>query len=186
MLETLPEGECGAEPPITMYIPSAQHVLYSARCALHCSSVSIGAQAFRVKTSIDTFVLAVDDVDASHEGDDDESDDDNDDDMMSTDAESGNDTITSLVSVGDDKDCVDQSYTSAEEKGGKLSSREIAINTIIEQSKNGAEWFEFNLPSDSEDDNGEDDTSDDDDVLGMDPADIAALNAIASSRSLTL
>jgi hypothetical protein len=117
------------------------------------------------------------------QGDDDE-DDDDDEESMSTDDESGNDTITSLVGAGDDKDSesIEKSYTSSEGKGSKLSSREIAINTIIEQSKNGAEWFEFNLPSDDDDDNDNADTSDDDD-LGLNPADAAALNALATKHA---
>jgi hypothetical protein len=105
------------------------------------------------------------------------------------------DTLTSLVSAsdmrqGDDKDSIaesiERSYTSVDSKGSSLSSHEIAINNIIEQSKNGAEWFEFNLPSDDEHD--DDDSDDKDDLftidnLGFDPADTAALRAIASYRS---
>jgi hypothetical protein len=121
------------------------------------------------------------------QGDDDDDDDDND--NMSSDEDSGGDTITSLVSVGDDKESVtesiEQSYTSEEEKGCKLTSREIAINTIIEQSQSGAEWFEFNLPSDDDDDvQDEDDTTSDDDDLELDPADAATLNAISKSHAL--
>jgi hypothetical protein len=114
---------------------------------------------------------------------------DGDDDDMSTD----DDTLTSLVSAsdmrqGDEKDSIaesiERSYTS---KGSSLSSHEIAINTIIEQSKNGAEWFEFNLPSDDEDDDDVSGDDDDDlftiDNLGFDPADTAALRAIASHHS---
>jgi hypothetical protein len=121
------------------------------------------------------------------QGDDGDDDDDESGNDTSTDDESGNDTITSLVKDSDTAS-LERSYTSLEGKGGKLSSREIAINTIIEQSKNGAEWFEFNLPSDDDDDDDDNDTSDtsDDDDLGLDPADAAALNALASSHARSL
>jgi hypothetical protein len=33
--------------------------------------------------------------------------------------------------------------TSADPKGGELDSREVAINVIIEQTRAGAEWFDF-------------------------------------------
>jgi hypothetical protein len=124
---------------------------------------------------------------------------DGDDDGMSTDDDSDGDTLMGLLSVsdmsqGDDRDSVaesiEQSFTSVDIKGSSLSSREIAIYTIIEQSKNGAEWFEFNLASDDEDDDDDDDVSDDEDNdlftidnLGFDPADAAALRAIASGHS---
>jgi hypothetical protein len=117
---------------------------------------------------------------------------DGDDDDMSTDDDSDGDTLTSLVSANDmsqadDRDSVAESFTSVDEKGSSLSSREIAINTIIEQSKNGAEWFEFNLPSDDGDDDNVSDDDHDDlfmiDNLGFDPADVAALRAIANRRS---
>jgi hypothetical protein len=110
-----------------------------------------------------------------HEGDDDRSfdeianDDDDDDDSVAND-----DDANSL------QESIAQSYTSVQVKGGVLDSREIAINTIIEQSKNGADWFEFNLPSDDDDSDDDDDNDDDDDAqdLGLDPEDVAALRAI--------
>jgi hypothetical protein len=122
-----------------------------------------------------------------------------DDDDTSSNDDSGNDTVTSLVSVGemsersrrDDIDSVaesiDRSYTSIDSKGSSLSSRQIAINTMIEQSKNGAEWFEFNDEdvdgaSDDDDDDDDDDGSFTIENLGFDPADAAALRAIAGSR----
>jgi hypothetical protein len=92
----------------------------------------------------------------------------------------------------------EKSYTSADQKGGELDSREIAINTIIEQSKNGAEWFEFELPSSDTDESSDadhDDADADDENTnsgsyhleeGLDPEDAKALEAILLENNVSL
>jgi hypothetical protein len=92
----------------------------------------------------------------------------------------------------------EKSYTSADQKGGELDSREVAINAIIEQTKAGAEWFEFELPSSESDESsvGHHDDADADDEntnsgsyrleKGLDPEDAKALEAILSENSASL
>jgi hypothetical protein len=95
---------------------------------------------------------------------------------------------------------IEKSFTSAEEKGSDLSSREVAINAIIEQTKAGAEWFDFELPS-SDSDEGDDGDADPDDAdaddeytngesyrleEGLDPEDAKVLKAILSENNMSL
>ena len=53
----------------------------------------------------------------------------------------------SILSLGES---MQRSYASAKRDGHKMTSRENAINSIIDQVKAGADWFEFQLPSDDE------------------------------------
>jgi hypothetical protein len=76
----------------------------------------------------------------------------------------GNNPVDSLLQN------LEKSYTSPDEKGGGLDSREVAINAIIEQTRAGAEWFEFDLPSSDSDDSDDDDDDDDDHNHGHDHA----------------
>jgi hypothetical protein len=90
----------------------------------------------------------------------------------------------------------EKSYTSADQKGGALDSREVAINAIIEQTKAGAEWFEFDLPSSDTDESSDadhDDADADDEntnsgsyrLDGLDPEDAKALEAILLENNVT-
>ena len=103
---------------------------------------------------------------------------------------------------------IEKSYTSADSKvDGKLDSREIAINAIIEQIKAGAEWFDFELPSSDSDDDDDDDDNDNSDADhddadaedeisddgesyrledGLDPEDAAKLEAILLENNVSL
>lgn len=108
---------------------------------------------------------------------------------------------SSSVDDADPEDSLAQSiekiYISADKKEGKLDSREAAINAIIEQSKAGAEWFEFELPSSDTDESsdGDHDDADADDENtrgsyrlkeGLDPEDAKALEAILSEHNVSL
>jgi hypothetical protein len=135
-------------------------------------------------TSVGSLTWSGGDMDLdSHDSSSDDAEDDDDDDDGST------------------PENIEKSYTS-----DPSDSREVAINAIIDQTKSGAEWFDFELPSsdsdtsDSDDDDhshaADDDADADDEVSddgesyrledGLDPEDAAKLEAILLENNVNL